>query len=136
MTMQNDVQQLWRDVVQDAVLGELNRLSILSAGEPSLAAEIARVSVVVLDDAPPEEPDLLGVYLGIPVTEPGGDAGQLPPLVNVFLLPLVDIATPDHLEHLEPDLERLREETIITVRHELAHHFGMDHQRLDELGLG
>jgi predicted Zn-dependent protease with MMP-like domain len=30
----------------------------------------------------------------------------------------------------------LREEAIITVRHELAHHFGMDHRRLDELGLG
>lgn len=125
----------WRAVVESAVRDELGRLLDLARHDPALAAEIARVSVIVVDDAPEEDPDLLGVYHGVPVTEAGGDAGQLPPVVHIFLLPLVDLVTPEHLDHLDPDLALLREETVVTVRHEIAHHFGMEHDRLDELGL-
>jgi predicted Zn-dependent protease with MMP-like domain len=134
MTGSEDLSR-WRDLVETAVRAELDRLVVLCGDDHALRAELTGVSVVVLDDAPEEEPDLLGLYLGVPVTEAGDRFGHLPPLVQLFLLPLVDMATAEHLDHLEPDTGRLVEETVITVRHELAHHFGMDHDRLGQLGL-
>jgi predicted Zn-dependent protease with MMP-like domain len=126
----------WRAIATSEVSQELDRLAGLCADNPTLLAELNRVSVVIVDEAPRDEPDLLGLYLGRPVTdsfEPGFD---LPPLVQLFLLPLVDYVTPDEFPYLEPDLTKFRAEVVITIRHELAHHFGLDHELLDQLGLG
>lgn len=134
MTPQDDELDVWREIVEKAVSDELDRLAALAA-DSDLRAELSRVSVVVLDDAPTEEPDLLGQYLGVPVTDGTEPSGQLPPLVQIFLLPLVDLTTPEHLDHLQPDPAELARETVVTVRHEIAHHFGMDHDHLARLGL-
>jgi predicted Zn-dependent protease with MMP-like domain len=125
----------WRRLVEDAVNAELDRLTALAADQPALLNELSALSVVVIDEAPTEEPDLLGIYHGVPVTESADRSGQLPPLVQIFLMPLVDLATPYEFDHLDPDIEILRRETVITVRHEIAHHFGMDHEHLEVLGL-
>ncbi len=82
---------------------------------PELAARLENVAVVVREQDP-EEPDLFGLY----ETHP-----YLPARVTIFRRPLVE-AFPD-----ERELER---EMRITVLHELAHHFGIDEDRLDELG--
>lgn len=125
----------WRQIAERAVQEVLDELHVATNGATSLLEELARVSVVVRDDAPEEDPDLLGVYIGTPVgvAEPGM---TLPPLVEIYLLPLVDLATPETLTHLEPDLAVLAAETRITVRHEIGHHFGLDHTVLERLGLG
>lgn len=87
--------------------------------------ELSRVPVVVLPNAPEYEPDLYGLYQGIPLTERAGDAPDLPSTIEIYMLPLCDDVT---------DLDELREEVRITLLHELGHHLGMNEDDLDRLG--
>ena len=91
-----------------------------------LAQLVSNVVVLVEDDPPPEDPDLLGLYDGVALTERYGDYGmQLPDRIFVFRNPLMAMCeTPDELA----------EEVRITVVHEVAHHFGIDDDRLHDLG--
>ena len=91
---------------------------------PHLAAALKNVAVVV-EDENPEDPDLFGLYQGVPLPERGDDAGLLPDKISIYRLPLEDCF---------PDADELREEIRITVLHELAHYFGLDEDRLTELG--
>jgi len=94
---------------------------------PDELSELVRnVVVLVEDDAPPDDPDLLGLYDGLALTERGGEPGvQLPDRILVFRRPLLAYCD---------DEEQLAEEVRITVVHEVAHHFGIDDDRLHELG--
>ena len=92
---------------------------------PKLAGALENIAVVI-EDENPEEPDLFGLYEGIPLTERGsGDFGQLPDRIAIYRRPLE--------EDFDDPLE-LREEIRITVLHELAHYFGFDEDRIAELG--
>jgi predicted Zn-dependent protease with MMP-like domain len=82
---------------------------------------------IVIEDENPEDPDLFGLYLGIPLTERDeGYAGALPDRIAVYRLPLE--------EEFGDDPATLEDEIRITVVHEIAHHFGIDEDRLAELG--
>jgi predicted Zn-dependent protease with MMP-like domain len=90
-----------------------------------LAAALENVAVVVQDEHP-TDPDLFGLYEGIPLPERGSHyGGALPDRITIFRLPLEDSF---------PDPEELEDEIRITVLHELAHYFGIDEDRLVELG--
>lgn len=91
---------------------------------PHLAAALKNVAVVVEDESP-EDPDLFGLYQGVPLPERGGDTAHLPDKISIYRVPL---------EECFPDPDELREEIRITVLHELAHYFGLDEDRLTELG--
>ena len=91
---------------------------------PDLAAALTNV-VVVVEDENPEDPDLLGLYHGVPLPERSDMAGMPPDTISIYRIPL---------EESFPDPEELREEIRITVLHELAHYFGLDEGRLAELG--
>src|SRR3954454_5566828 len=95
---------------------------------PDEIARQVRNLVVVVEDTPPvDEPDLLGLYDGVALTERTADHGGLPDLVTVFRRPLLEMCqTP----------EELVREIRITVVHEIAHHFGIDDDRLHDLGYG
>lgn len=93
---------------------------------PHLAAALQNVAVVV-EDENEDEPDLFGLYHGVPLPERGDMAGQLPDTISIYRLPL---------EESFPDPEDLRREIRITVLHELAHYFGLDEDRIAELGYG
>ena len=91
---------------------------------PHLAAALDNVAVVI-EDEHPDDPDLYGLYEGVPLPERGDMAGALPDRITIFRLPLEDeFADPRELEH----------EIRITVLHELGHYFGLDEDRLAELG--
>ena len=75
----------------------------------------------------PEDDTLYGLYTGRPLTEGPPQSGDLPPRITIFRGPL--------LEDCE-DEDDLREEIATTVIHEIAHHFGIDEDRLEELGWG
>lgn len=91
-----------------------------------LAGLIDNCVILVEDDPPPDEPDLLGLYDGIPLTERGSDyAGVLPDRIFIFRLPTLAICD---------TVDEVVEEVHITVVHEIAHHFGIDDDRLHELG--
>ncbi|MFF0377413.1 metallopeptidase family protein [Actinoplanes missouriensis] len=85
--------------------------------------------VFLVEDAPPDgSEDLLGLYEGTALTDRGWDyAGTLPDRITIYRLPTLQVCDSD---------EDVVEEVAITVVHEIAHHFGIDDQRLHELGWG
>jgi predicted Zn-dependent protease with MMP-like domain len=80
-----------------------------------LAAALENVAVVV-EEEDPSDPDLFGLW---------ESAEFMPDKITIFRKPLMATF---------PDPQELEEEIRITVLHELAHYFGIDEDRLDELG--
>jgi len=91
---------------------------------PHLAAALTNVAVVI-EHENPDDPDLFGLYHGVPLPDRGDMAGMPPDTISIYRLPL---------EESFPDPDELRDEIRITVLHELAHYFGLDEDRLAELG--
>ncbi len=81
--------------------------------------------IVMIEDENPEEPELLGLYEGIPLTEREDYGGVLPDVITIYRLPICAIAR---------DEDELIDEVYVTVVHELAHHVGIEDERLHELG--
>jgi predicted Zn-dependent protease with MMP-like domain len=95
---------------------------------PSELAQAIDNVVILIADRHPEEPELLGLYEGVALTERDSMyAGALPDTITIYSESLLDICD------TEADVV---EEVTITVIHELAHHFGIDDDRLHELGWG
>ena len=94
---------------------------------PELASLMDNVAIFVEDDAPPDDAGLLGLYEGTPLTERDGwyAAGALPDRISIFRHPILAACDTE---------ENVVEEVRITVVHEIAHHFGIDDDRLHELG--
>lgn len=94
---------------------------------PELAEAIDNV-VVLVEARNDEEPSLLGLYHGIALTERDSYyAGSLPDTVTIYREAILDICDTD---------DEVVEEVAITVIHEIAHYFGIDDDRLHELGWG
>jgi predicted Zn-dependent protease with MMP-like domain len=100
------------------------------------AAALDEVAIVIADEPTPDQlrsnglPDedtLYGIYEGVARTEYGADWIAVPNTITLFRLPL---------EADFPDPDDLADEVWITVVHELAHHLGIDDDRLHELGVG
>ena len=83
-----------------------------------LARKLDNVAVVI-EDEDPDDPDLLGFF------DDGGE--YMPAKVVVYRRPLVASF---------PDPAELQRQIRITVLHEVAHYFGIDEDRIDELGYG
>jgi predicted Zn-dependent protease with MMP-like domain len=115
------VVEMSREEFEDAVADALD-------GVPSELTRLMRnVVVLVEDDAPTDDPDLLGLYEGTPLTERGEwwAAGSLPDRITIFRNPTLAICH---------SRDEVIEEVGVTVVHEIAHHFGIDDARLHELG--
>ncbi|HEY8172298.1 MAG TPA: metallopeptidase family protein [Dehalococcoidia bacterium] len=98
----------------------LREVDIVVKRRPS--AEDLREAGLAADES------MYGFYRGIPLTERGASANMvLPDLIHIYQEPL---------EEDFPDERDLVAEIRITVLHELAHFFGIDDDRLDELGAG
>jgi predicted Zn-dependent protease with MMP-like domain len=82
---------------------------------PEIASRLENVAIVV-EDANPEDPNLLGLF---------EEHDYMPAKITIYRLPL---------EESFPDASELENEIRITVLHELAHYFGIDEGRLEELG--
>ena len=91
---------------------------------PELREAVQNVDISVEDELP-EDPDCFGLYEGVPLPERGDWAGAMPDRIRIFRLPLVESF---------PDPDELEREIRITVLHELAHYFGIDEDRLEDLG--
>jgi predicted Zn-dependent protease with MMP-like domain len=107
------------------------------AAIPSPFRESLAEVAVVIDDWPSDdqlidndldpEDVLYGLYEGVPRTEWAADSAVVANRITLFRIPL---------EEDFPDPRDLAEEVRITVIHELAHHLGIDDDRLEELGVG
>jgi predicted Zn-dependent protease with MMP-like domain len=106
------------------------------AGIPSPFRDALAEVAIVIDDLPSRDQlaeneldaddTLYGLYEGVPRTEYGADWVAAPNRITLFRLPL---------EEDFPDPDDLADEVRITVIHELAHHLGIDDDRLEELGI-
>ena len=96
---------------------------------PELMRLMDNVAVFVEDEPEdPGDPELLGLYEGTPLTERGEwYAGVLPDRITIYRGPTLRMCE---------TREDVVAETEITVVHEIAHHFGIDDERLHELGWG
>lgn len=94
---------------------------------PELAQAMDNV-VILIEARDPEDPELLGVYQGIALTERDSSySGELPDAITIFRESVLEICDTD---------EEVVREVAVTVIHEVAHHFGIDDDRLHELGWG
>jgi predicted Zn-dependent protease with MMP-like domain len=94
---------------------------------PELARLMDNVAIFVEDEAD-DEPDLLGVYDGIPLTERTSSyVMAMPDRIFIDRLPTLRISD---------DRDEVVRLVRITVIHEIAHHFGIDDDHLHELGYG
>jgi predicted Zn-dependent protease with MMP-like domain len=88
----------------------------MDALPPDLARGLQNVAVVV-EDENAQEPDLFGLFQ---------EAPYMPAKVTIYRLPLE--------EAFGHDPQELERQIRITVLHELAHYFGIDEDRLEQLG--
>ncbi|WP_406437573.1 metallopeptidase family protein [Streptomyces sp. NBC_00631] len=114
--------EMTRDRFEELVSEALDRIP------PELTRVMDNVAVFVDDEPSADDPELLGLYEGTPLTERGEwYAGVLPDRITVYMGPtLRHCETPDDVVH----------EVAVTVVHEVAHHFGIGDARLHELGWG
>ncbi len=99
-------------------------LDLLPAG---LTAAMDNV-VVLVEDRNDTDPDLLGLYEGVALTERASSyGGVLPDRISVYRYPILELCA---------DEDEVVHEVAITVVHEVAHHFGIDEQTLHHLGWG
>jgi len=130
-------QQRGRRTFEGSTPDGFNRLvdrAIASIPEPFSEA-LGEVAIVI-DDWPSDDQlldngltlddDLYGLYEGVPRTEFQADWLMVPNRITLFRMPLMDDF---------PDPDALAQEVRITVIHELAHHMGIDDDRLTELGI-
>lgn len=96
------------------------------AGLPGwVRKRLDNVAVIVEDEPPEDDPDLLGLYQGVPLTERGADYfGVLPDRIRLFRRVIEDEA------ESEEEVTRVVRETVI---HEVAHFFGISDERLHDL---
>jgi predicted Zn-dependent protease with MMP-like domain len=94
-----------------------------------LPDELARLMdnvAVFVEDEHPDEPGLLGLYEGQPLTERADYGGLvMPDRITIYRLAICDMCA---------TAEEVVDEVAVTVVHEVAHHFGLDDHRLHELG--
>ncbi|QJY45637.1 metallopeptidase family protein [Pseudonocardia broussonetiae] len=94
---------------------------------PELTAAMDNV-VVLVEDRNAEEPELLGLYEGIALTERTSSyGGYLPDRISIYQDAILDVCT---------DADEVVHEVAVTVVHEVAHHFGIDEDTLHDLGWG
>lgn len=91
---------------------------------------LGSVAVVIEDEASPEQlaagraAGLYGLYQGVPRTAWGADQAPIPSKITIFRRP--------HLQRYGTG-PALAVGVAATVRHEVAHHFGISDERLHEL---
>jgi predicted Zn-dependent protease with MMP-like domain len=109
--------------VDEETFGELVEAAL--EGIPTqLRRQMRNVSIAVEDLG--ASPNLLGLYHGVPLTNRTTQyAGFLPDRITIYRLPILRRCS---------TIDEVVRQVRITVVHEVAHHFGIDDQRLHELG--
>jgi len=111
-------------------VGEARFEELVESSLAQIPAELAElmenIALFVEDRGDP--PDMLGLYDGVPLTERENYGGLvLPDRIFIYRMAILDICETE---------DDVIEEVLITVVHEIAHHFGIDDDRLHELGWG
>lgn len=94
-----------------------------------LSKEIQNVAILIEDNPPDDQPNLLGLYRGIPLTQkqPSSWGGALPDTITIYRNSILRICS---------SYEDVVRQVRVTVVHEVGHYFGLTESRLHELGYG
>ncbi|MFI6944995.1 metallopeptidase family protein [Streptomyces sp. NPDC050422] len=135
--------EMTREAFEELVGEALDRIP------PELTRLMDNVAVFVEDEPESDDPELLGLYEGTPLTERGEwYAGVLPDRITIYRGPTLRMCASREDVVAETEItvvhdipsdtfrERVRDEVAVTVVHEIAHHFGIPDERLHELGWG
>ena len=108
---------------------EFERIAVAALDElPPWARQAMANVALVIEAEDPVEPDIYGIYDGVALPDRDGAEPLEPARIVLYQVPLeADFGN---------DPVRLAEEIRTTVLHEIGHHFGLDEDRLDELGYG
>jgi predicted Zn-dependent protease with MMP-like domain len=109
-----------RDKLAEEFLRHLDEVAV--SVEPLPSDEFLR------DEEPPLDPELFGLFVGIPLTRrttfsPGG---ELPPRILLFKR---------NLERWFPEPDELVRQIAVTLYHELGHYLGMEEEDLEAIDL-
>jgi predicted Zn-dependent protease with MMP-like domain len=104
-------------IIPEEIRAYMNNVEITIEEEPS--SQLREEMGLAPDET------LFGLYTGTPLTERGTEYSGLPDRITIYRRPL--------LEEFEDPLD-IRREVARTIIHEIAHHFGIDEERLLELG--
>ena len=116
-TFRRMAEEAWL-LVPEELRARVENLQILIEDEPT--AGDYQINEV------PDDEDLFGLFEGAALTDSMMDGGSLlPSTIRIFQIPHEEVCD---------TLDQLREEVIRTVHHEVAHHFGIDDDRLEEIG--
>jgi len=96
-------------------------------GQVALVVEAVPSRELLTGAEPPLDPELLGLYVGIPLPERTHDTTKLPDIIYLFQR---------NLEHEATDHEELTEQIAITVYHEIGHYFGFSDEELEARDFG
>ncbi|WP_329070116.1 metallopeptidase family protein [Amycolatopsis sp. NBC_01480] len=95
---------------------------------PAQFADAMDNVVVLVEEDNDESPGILGLYHGIALTERTSDyGGVLPDRISIYRRPILGMCDTE---------SQVVTEVLITVMHELGHHFGINDERLHDLGWG
>ena len=116
-TFRRMAEQAWLEVPEE-LRARVENLHIVIEDEPA-AEDYVRNEV-------PEDEDLFGLFEGLAMTDSIQEvSGMLPNTIRIFQMPHEEAC--DTLEELQAEVTR-------TMHHEVAHHFGIDDDRLEEIG--
>lgn len=105
------------DSLPERFLAHAKNVAVVWADEPTLEQRIKQ-------QLRPEQ-TLLGLYEGVPLTRRGdGYNLVLPDKITIFKNPIL---------HYSQDLAAVKKQVKHTLWHEIAHHYGLDHDRIHEL---
>jgi len=112
----------------DEARGFLNKTFREHLDKVTVTVEALPADSVLFETTPPMDPELLGLFVGVPLSERTNFSagGELPPRILVFKR---------NLERAFPDPDALTEEIGRTLHHELGHYIGLDEDELDAIGL-
>ena len=97
-------------------------------GLPDAMVEGLDNVVFLVEDAPDDSDEVLGIYEGVALTERGDYGyGELPDRIVLYRQPLIDKSD---------SIDTLQREIHITLVHEIAHYYGIDDDQLHALGWG
>ena len=120
-----------RTVCHSARVSDLRRARFARLVSRALAdlperyrVRMRNIEIVIEDTSPAEQGDLLGLYEGVPLTE-RRDEPYLPDRISIYRRNIEAMSSSPRVQ------AKVVRDTVI---HEIAHHFGISDERLDELG--
>ena len=117
----------FRELTREALDQLPDRFRAAMEGDVAMFVEPVPSLELLCREEPPLDPELLGLYVGIPLPDRGASSMKLPDIIYLFQR---------NLEHEASDHDELVEQITVTLYHEIGHYFGFSDEQLEERDFG